>query len=167
MSGDALSRTVSGWIRACMAASAVLDAIIVVSVALFGGGPAQILAFTIIMAVFGLPLTFVLICLLSGIPAVIVISLGEWLAMRSVFFYAGAGSAIGALIGAFIFPKVLPPVAVFAVVGSLAGIVYWFSAGRSAGNQRGDDPAGAPLRRLPCSGTSPRSCAALQVLRGH
>jgi hypothetical protein len=167
MPSDALSRAVSGWIRACMAASAVLDAIIVVSVALFGGGPAEILAFIVAMAFFGLPLTFVLTCLLSGFPAVIVIWLGEWLAMRSVLFYAGAGSAIGALIGTFIFPRVVPPVAIFAVVGCLAGIVYWFSAGRSAGNRRGDDPVDAPLRRRSCYEMSPRPCAARRALWGH
>ena len=166
MSGDTLSRVASGWIRACMAVTAALDALVLFSVSLFGGGPVEFFWFIVIMVVFGLPLTMVLTCLLSGIPAAIVIWLGEWLAIRSVLFYAGAGAAIGAMIGAFIFPMVPPPMVIFAAAGCLGGVVYWFLAGWSAGNQHGEDPTDAPLRR-PCSGTSPRSCAARRVLWGH
>jgi hypothetical protein len=153
--------------RACMVASAALDALIVASVAMFGGGPAEILAFIIAMIFFGLPLTFVLTCLLSGIPAAIFIWLGEWLSIRFVLFYTGAGSAIGALIGEFIFPTVSPPVVIFAAAGCLAGISYWFFAGRSAGNQHNVDLADAPFKWPPCSGTSPRPCVARRVLWGH
>lgn len=167
MARDNLPRVMSGWIRGCMAATAALDAFVLVSVSLFGGRPAEFAMFVVMMAMFGLPLTMVLTCLLSGLPAAVVIWFGEWLAIRSVLFYAGAGAAIGALIGAFIFPMVLPPVVIFAAAGCLAGIVYWLSAGWAAGRQDGDEPLDAPLRRLPCSGTSPRSCAVRRVLWGH
>ncbi|MBR0739214.1 hypothetical protein JQ581_19960 [Bradyrhizobium liaoningense] len=166
MSGDILSRVASGWIRACMAVTAALDVLVLFSVSLFGGGPVELFGFIVIMVVFGLPLTMVLTCLLSGIPSAIVIWLGEWLAIRSVLFYAGAGAAIGTLIGAVIFPMTLPPLVIFAAAGCLGGVVYWFAAGWSAGNQHGDDPTDAPLRRL-CSGTSPRSCAVRRVLWGR
>lgn len=150
-----------------MAATIALDAFSLLSVALFGGRPAEILGFVVIMAVFGLPLTMVLTCLLSGIPSTIVIWLGEWLAIRSVVFYAGAGAGIGVLIGALVFPMLLPPAVIFATAGCLAGIVYWFSAGRSAGNQRSDDPTDKPLKWLSCSGMWPRQCAVQRVLWGR
>lgn len=80
-----------------------------------------------------LPITLIFTCLLSGMPAGLVIWLGEAFRIRSVFFYAPAGAAIGVLIGGGIFGKVLALDALFALAGCLAGVAYWFAAGRDAG----------------------------------
>lgn len=81
-------------------------------------------------------LMLVLTCLLSVMPAALVILFSESFRIRSVLFYAPSGAAIGALIAGLIFGTSLPFSVLFGLAGCLAGIAYWFVAGRYAGQER-------------------------------
>jgi hypothetical protein len=87
----------------------------------------------VVLVLIFLPITLIFTCLLSGIPAALVIWLGESFRIRSVFFYAPAGATIGALIGYGIFGTRPALEALFTFAGCLAGVAYWFAAGRGAG----------------------------------
>jgi hypothetical protein len=93
-----------GRFRGCSTATATLGALPVIAAVLslpyrgFEG-----LGVLVPLILFVLPLTLILVCLLSGMPSALVIWLGESFGIRSVLFYAPAGAAIGALIANGIF----------------------------------------------------------------
>jgi len=87
------------------------------------------------------PLIFIIVSLLSGLPAAILISLSEVLRVRSVFFFIASGSAIGAL-SEFAFSRGFWPnfptfSPLFVAAGAAAGMAYWFVAGKYAGGDGG------------------------------
>jgi hypothetical protein len=91
-----------------------------------------------LLAVLFLPIPiFVLVCLLSGIPAVIAMWLSEKLGVRSVLFFGCIGAAIGALdqiIFSHFFMRSIAPVTwLFALAGLVGGTMYWAVAGKQAG----------------------------------
>jgi hypothetical protein len=86
------------------------------------------------LILFFLPITLIFTCLLSGMPSALVIWLGESFGIRSVLFYAPAGAAIGALIAGGIFGTLVEMDVLFALAGCLAGVAYWFAAGKNAGS---------------------------------
>ena len=83
-------------------------------------------------------LIFLVTSVLTGFPAAAVIWLSERFAIRSIWFFGGAGALMGTLgqagltgllnkAGPTFFPSV------FVVAGFVAGMVYWRVAGRHAG----------------------------------
>jgi len=146
VSCDACPRVLDGWFRGCATATATLGAVVLFLIIRDFGSIEQALNITCFMALLALPLTMILTCLLTALPAGLVIWFSERLSIRSGIFYAGVGAVIGVLIFALIIkglsatPVVLPQSAivvpfsiVFGVAGCLAGIAYWFVAGRHAG----------------------------------
>ena len=138
MSCDACPRVVNGWFRGCLTATATLSALPITGVILSlpYRGFQENFGVLILFVLCLLPLTLILTCLLSGMPAALVILLGEALRIRSVLFYAPTGATIGALIARSIFGTNLPWNALLVVAGCLAGIAYWFAAGQYAGDDR-------------------------------
>ncbi|MBR1166803.1 hypothetical protein ACNJYD_16265 [Bradyrhizobium sp. DASA03005] len=134
MSCDECPRAVNGWFRGCVAASAVLHSIIL---AIFIGAmnSAGQLVGIALMLIFVLPLTLLVVCTLTGLPAGAVIWLAERLRIRSLLFYAASGAAIGSLFCALLFQVAGSFGAAFVLAGGSAGLVYWFVAGRYAGEE--------------------------------
>jgi hypothetical protein len=83
---------------------------------------------------------FVITCVLTGIPAALVIWLSEKFRLRSILFFECAGAVTGALgqgvlMGTFTrWPS--SSVWLFVVAGFVAGMAYWWIAGRHAGRGR-------------------------------
>ncbi|MCC8942342.1 hypothetical protein H8A99_39535 [Bradyrhizobium sp. Arg68] len=90
------------------------------------------------MSIFVFPYT----CVMSVIPALIIVWLAARLKTRSLAFFACAGAVAGVLsIGAFV--GLNRSSWMFAVAGLAAGAAYWFVAGRHGGrdSQLRDEPA--------------------------
>jgi hypothetical protein len=134
MSCVACPRKLSGWFYACLAAAALLDAVIL-AFAIALSDLDQLLSRTFSMIVIGLPWTMIVTCAFTGLPASLVIWISERLHIRSVLFYGPAGAGVGALIWALMFKFVQSFGAMFVLAGCLAGIVYWLVAGQHAGEE--------------------------------
>jgi hypothetical protein len=82
---------------------------------------------------FGLMVTM-FVALFAALPAAIVISWGEFRAWRMWWYYAIAGSVIGAVLGKMFIP---PHWFVWLGLGfgPVSGLIYWAVAGRTAGPQ--------------------------------
>jgi hypothetical protein len=80
---------------------------------------------------YGLMVTM-FVSIFAALPAALVVSLGEFRSWRMWWYYAIAGSAIGATLG-----KMFAPPEWFLWLGlgfgPVSGLVYWVVAGRSAG----------------------------------
>jgi hypothetical protein len=87
------------------------------------------------LSVFAL-LIFVVTCVLTAIPGVLVVWLSEIFRMRSVLFFSCAGAAIGALSQTLLFRAFTPVSWLFVVAGCVAGLGYWYVAGKHAGRDR-------------------------------
>src|SRR6266702_353578 len=135
MACSACPRALNGWFRGCLAATLTLDTMLFATIARSNRSVEEFVSATFFMVLLVMPLTLCLTCMLTGLPAGFVVWLGESLRIRSALFYAAAGAAIGALIWTLIFRLIGPLGFVFAVAGGLAGIVYWFVAGRFAGQE--------------------------------
>lgn len=134
MSSGMCLRTLDGWFRGCLAATAALDATLLLRINVSLSSFDQIAGLGL-FAVFFVPASLMVTCMLTGLPAGVVIWLGEWLRIRSVFFYGGAGATIGLLVRVLIFGPVHPLSVPFILAGCIAGSVYWFVAGRFAGQE--------------------------------
>jgi hypothetical protein len=85
------------------------------------------------------------IAILATIPAIVLVAVGEFRSVRSIFYYAIGGSIIGMglpLIAVSKFLDLPEPVtmaieswysALGFVLGYIVGVIYWFIAGRNAG----------------------------------
>ena len=135
MSCDARLRAFDGWFRGCLTATAVLDTIMFVVLALLAPerSPKQVVDDTFAMAVVVVPLTFFVTCALTSVPAAILIWLGGRLQTRSMAFYVGSGVLVGAFFCALLFRDIGLLGAAFVLAGGPAGLVYWRVAGRYAG----------------------------------
>jgi len=85
-----------------------------------------------------------IVSVIAFVPSIIVILIAETLALRSLFFYAIAGG-IGGLFYGMTFPAASIATTSFdrtmqitLAAGVAAGLIYWLTAGRSAGRWRGD-----------------------------
>lgn len=134
MSPERRLRAFDGWFRGCLAAAIVLDLTILLNAKAAPITFGQI-AGLCLFAVLFIPMSLMVTCALTGLPASLVIWFGEWLRIRSVLFYAATGVAIGLLVRALIFGIVHPFSVAFAVAGCAAGLVYWTVAGRHAGRE--------------------------------
>ena len=137
------SRAVGGWLAGCGAATAVLGVFTFALMVIGSGGDVTRLVGGIIGALFPLFLTFVLICVLTGIPATIVIWVSEKFRISAIAFFGCAGAAIGGvsvelLWQGFAWRGPPAPVGVdllFAIAGLTAGLAYWRVAGKYAGSR--------------------------------
>ncbi|WP_461314451.1 hypothetical protein [Bradyrhizobium embrapense] len=88
------------------------------------------LLYGIVMLLIPSAVIFVITCLLTAIPAAMVIWLSEEFDIRSAGFFADAGAAIGALSITVLLrsPAVWTSglVCLFAAAGCVAGLTYWF-----------------------------------------
>jgi hypothetical protein len=78
------------------------------------------------------PAVWLVICALTGVPALLAIRFSERFRVQSVPFFTFVGGAIGVLIPALLF-RSFALGWLFALVGCLAGVTYWHVAGRYAG----------------------------------
>ena len=139
MSWKTCSRTIQGWQGACLTATAVIELFVLFLVALAGvNGFAVLSAWDFVWAILiGVPVILVLVSLLSSIPSVLAIWLSERLCIRSPLFFVLAGGLIGAGTQSALFRSFNGLSSLFVVAGCLAGLDYWHTAGRYAGEERG------------------------------
>jgi len=135
MACEARLRAFDGLFYGCLTATAVLDAMIFVALALIAPEPSlkQAVVGTFLAALFVVPLTFFATCLLTCLPAAILIWLGERLRTGAMAFYVGSGAVVGALFCALLFKAIGWLGAAFVLAGGPAGFVYWRLAGRYVG----------------------------------
>jgi hypothetical protein len=138
MSSRIWSQAIKGWLAGCGAATAVISTLIVLAIVYsdklpgsVGGGLLFLLSAVLI---------FVIICVLTAIPAALVIWLSEKFGIRSILYFGCTGAVTGAL-GDAVFegsvrPWSLNTVWPFVVAGFVAGMAYWRIAGRHAGRDR-------------------------------
>jgi|SRR4051794_15072092 hypothetical protein len=144
MSSQHCSRAVGGWLAGCGAATAVLGIFTIAAMVASSGGDITRLVGPILAAVFPLFLTFLVICVLTGIPAAIVIWVSEKLRISSILFFGCTGGAIGGLSVELLWrgfawrapPPLIGVNLLFTVAGVAAGVAYWRVAGRYAGRER-------------------------------
>jgi hypothetical protein len=124
------SRAFGGWLAACGAATAVIAAIGQTLLMIASRGDLARLAYGIVVLMLPSAVIFVITCLLTAIPAAIVIWLSEEFQIRTAGFFAAAGAAIGALSITVLLrhPAVWTSglVCLFAAAGFVAGLTYWF-----------------------------------------
>jgi len=137
MSSGTCSSAMKGWLAGCAAATAVIAGFVWIVVAVSSGDLNQLARGTALLLLPGL-LIFLVTCLLTGFPAAAVIWLSERFAIRSIWFFGGAGAVMGALGQAVLAgllsrtgPTFFP--SLFVVAGFIAGMAYWWVAGRHAG----------------------------------
>jgi len=142
------SRTIKGWLAACWAATVVICGFTLSIVAISAGGlsPIRPMGGAIQSLLFAAALIFVVIAVLSGIPASVAIWLSERFRIRSVLFFGCAGAVTGALSRTVLLSALTPwPPTVnwlYVIAGCTGGMAYWLIAGRHAG--RDCDLSGDP-----------------------
>jgi hypothetical protein len=129
MSGTC-SRAFGGWLAGCGAATAVISAIGQTLLMFAAHGDVARLLYGIVVLLIPSAVVFVSTCLLTAIPAAIVVWLSEEFRIRSAGFFACAGAAIGALSITVLLrsPAIWTSglVCLFAAAGFVAGLTYWF-----------------------------------------
>jgi hypothetical protein len=133
------SRAIKGWLAACGTATA---AIYVLGLLLFvtaTGTPSMtVTRVDFIASLILLPAILIFTCLLTAIPAALVVWISEVSRIRSALFFGFAGGAIGALSQAIVFQSFFFPAAgFFASAGFVAGLIYWRIAAKAAGSEPG------------------------------
>jgi hypothetical protein len=73
-----------------------------------------------------------MITIMAAPPAIITIMIGEWWHIRRKRYYAIAGTLIGLALGSLFYMVGWFPFVGFGY-GSVAGLIYWFTAGQRAG----------------------------------
>ena len=127
------SRAIKGWLAACGTATA---AIYVVVLLLFEPGRIKSIEEGVMSFVFFVPLILIFTCMLTAIPAALVIWLSERFEIRSASFFGCAGGVLGALGQTILFQSFsVSFAALFILAGFLAGLTYWHFAARPAGSE--------------------------------
>ncbi len=134
MSSKGCFRAIGGWLAGCLAATVVIVALPMLGTFPFTGrGPIR-LTEGLGLLLGPSALVFVVVCLMTVIPAIFVVALSITLQVRSPVFFAGAGAMIGLLtISLIVHSRVVWTSNVgelFAVAGLAAGMAYWSVAGR-------------------------------------
>jgi hypothetical protein len=93
----------------------------------------------------GLPFTEAMllalgIVLFMFLPALLTIIPAEVFGIRSVAYYAGSATIFAILLSAYVLKDFGTITAVFAVAGAMAGLTYWYIAGRKAGLWESETP---------------------------
>ncbi|OKO75168.1 hypothetical protein [Bradyrhizobium sp. NAS96.2] len=122
-------RAFGGWLAGCGAATAVLASVIQTFLMIASGGDIARLAGTTVALLPFSFLTFVAVCFLTAIPALMVIWLAELFHARSVVFFGCGGGAVGAFCITLLAPSSAIWIAglgeLFVVAGFVAGATYW------------------------------------------
>jgi hypothetical protein len=138
MDSNSRSRAIKGWLAACAAATAALYVLVLILFVIAPGPGDRSMAVTgegLLASLIFFPLILILTCLLTAIPAALVIWLSERSRMRSALFFGCAGGAIGALSQTIVFLSFYVPAAVvFVPAGLVAGLTYWHIAARPVGS---------------------------------
>ena len=141
MDSNSRSRAIKGWLAACAAATAALYVLVLILFVIAPGPGDRSMAVTgegLLASLIFFPLILILTCLLTAIPAALVIWLSERSRMRSALFFGCAGGAIGALSQTIVFLSFYVPAAVvFVPAGLVAGLTYWHIVARPAGHEPG------------------------------
>ena len=138
MGTGTFSRALKGWLAGCGTATTVIYIAVLGIVATAPGGLSTNFTDGGVFALL-LPSLLVLVvtCALTGVPAALVIWLGEKFRIRSVLFYGCAGGVIGMLGQTLLFRSFSIFTWLLVVAGCLAGFGYWHVAGRHAGQKPG------------------------------
>lgn len=135
------SRAIGGWLAGCGAATAVLGVFALVAIGIGSGADVASIAGGVIGGVVPLFLTFLVICLLTSVPAAFVIWGSEKFRTSSIAFFGCTGTVIGSasvelLRQWFGGPVPAAVYLLFAIAGLAAGLAYWRVAGKYAGRDR-------------------------------
>jgi xanthosine utilization system XapX-like protein len=140
-------RAAGGWVAGCGAATAIICATALLTITVTAPAPPRVPSEYLRVGLQGMlilmPLVFVITCLLTGIPAALTIWLSRRFRIRSFLFFGCVGAATGALSQGLLFQSFSAVTWLFVVAGFVAGLTYWFIAGRQAGQDRqvSGDPA--------------------------
>lgn len=137
MRSSTRSSAIKGWLAACGTATA---AIYVLGLLLFviaaGARSMTVTSVDFIASLIFLPVILVFTCLLTAIPAALVVWISEVSRIRSALFFGFAGGAVGALSQAIVFQSFFFPAAgFFALAGFAAGLTYWRIAAKPADSE--------------------------------
>jgi hypothetical protein len=145
MSSQHCSRAIGGWLAGCGAATAVVGVFIFVKMATASGGDIAGLVGAFVFATFPLWLIFLVICVLTAIPAAFAILASEKYRIRAIAFFGVTGAGIGAASAGLLWQGIPKepggPMLLFAIAGLAAGLAYWRVAGRHAGHDQPDATA--------------------------
>jgi hypothetical protein len=139
-----------GWLAGCLAATAVIDVVLDFFICLAEFRHTGVLAPLSIVwtVVISAAITFAMVCLLSALPAAVVIWLSKRFQTGSVWFFGGTGAVMGGvsyfLLLSFLFrdPSQPPPTdlprldPLFVAAGLAAGLAYWRVAERRPAGDR-------------------------------
>jgi len=124
------ARAFGGWLAGCGAATAVVSAVGQTLLMFVSRGDVARLLQGVVVLLLPSAVIFVITCLLTAIPAAVVIWLSEEFRIRSAAFFGCAGAAIGALSISLLVrsPAIWTSGAVglFLVAGFVAGLTYSF-----------------------------------------
>ncbi|WP_342728583.1 hypothetical protein AAFG07_19000 [Bradyrhizobium sp. B097] len=124
------TRAFGGWLAGCGAATAVISAVGQTILIVTSHGDVARLLYGIVLLLIPSAAVLVITCLLTAIPAAIVVWLTEEFQIRDAGFFACAGAAIGALSISVLIrsPAVWTSglVCLFVAAGFIAGLTYWF-----------------------------------------
>ena len=109
-------RAAGGWLAGCLAATVVISSF-AVNVRL-----SEMLPFSLLI--------FAVTCVLTAIPAALIVWLSRRLRTRSAVFFACSGAAIGVLAQGFLFQSISLVSWLFVAAGLAAGLSYWLVAER-------------------------------------
>ncbi|MGF6309891.1 hypothetical protein ABIB82_004112 [Bradyrhizobium sp. i1.8.4] len=133
------SRAFGGWLAGCGAATAVISAVGQTFLMVTSHGDVARLLCGIVVLLLPSAAVFVITCLLTAIPAAIVVWLTEEFQIRAAGFFACAGATIGALSISVLIrsPTVWTSglVFLFVAAGFIAGLTYWFVMRELAGRE--------------------------------
>ncbi|MHC2334038.1 hypothetical protein ACVIW0_003327 [Bradyrhizobium sp. USDA 4454] len=133
------SRAFGGWLAGCGAATAVISAVGQTFLMVTSHGDVARLLYGIVVLLLPSAVVFVITCLLTAIPAAMVVWFTEEFQIRAAGFFACAGAAIGALSISVLVrsPAVWTSglVCLFVAAGCVAGLTYWFVMGELAARE--------------------------------
>ena len=123
-------RALRGWLAGCAAATGfIFIASYFIAAMATGNFRSVVFAGSIYGLLVPSLVIFVITCLFTAIPAALVIWLGRAFQMRSVWFFGGAGAAVGILSQIAFFVCLLSRSPgknpLYALAGLVAGLVYW------------------------------------------
>jgi hypothetical protein len=124
-----------GWLAACATVTAAIYGLVLLFLVSEASPPALVAGgVNLLVSLIFVPVVLTIVCLLTAIPAAMVVWIGEVSRTRSALFFGAAGGAIGVLSQTILLRSLaLPFVAFFAGAGFVAGLTYWQVAVRPVG----------------------------------
>ena len=127
-------RVVMGWLGGCVVATLVAE-VCLIAAAIWENSRANVpVVASDYLIGFAVTAPFILLMIgtLTAIPAVVVIGLTERFRVRSLLFYVCSGGVTGG-VSQILFGRSFFRIWVFVLAGGVAGLSYWYVAGRRAG----------------------------------